>query len=545
MLSGDRLQALVEKHDSALAGIEDRALQRVNAALERSYRQLERDLLRAYEKHAGNLSLLPNQRKLLILSEVQGLLTLINPQQAEQLQKDFETMLKASGDAGQALVGQLSQAIANEQLQSFASVPLEAVRYQAEDGMRRLSRHTADFASRTSAVVEQALVQGWGARKTASALRGELGITKGKAEQLARTETLSSNNQAIAANAKRNGFEAFQFFATSDDRLCPTCGSRNQQIYKLGESQPPAHPSCRCIAVPIKLDWIEAGLIDTAWSQQFREGAIAEVEASGQRLNTGLAPFEKSNGLPRPEPLWTPGQTLQRPTPAPVRSDRLPADHVITLNPRYTAAAIDEALDSIESTGASDRIQMLREFIAQNQLQAVFWDSSRDKAQNVALARQIRYRPQRVEDVEITDPEDYKGFSITGWKHVVVKSDGTKTGRIYDWNQTDDALKRIYGVAASNDGWELYWSMSETHGQRSAEMITYLHELGHVVHDFADNPPPPETGRGSATEYGKTDPDEFFAEHFTAWMLDAERLRKYDPVTHDFIESSFKRALGQ
>lgn len=303
----DRLLKIISKADAALQGAESATIARVNAALESSYKQLEKQLLSAYDKHQGNLSLLPKQRSLVILDEVSTLLSLVNPRNSETIQTDLQNLLQAADDQGATLADGMVRAIANEKLANFASVPLEAVRMQAENGLKRLSRHTEEFRTKSSAIVELGLVQGHGSRRMATALRSQLGITKGNAERLARTEAVSSHNQAIAANLQRNGYDLVQVFATVDDRVCATCAARNQNIYKINEISAPFHPFCRCVIVPMSQRWIDAGLVDEAWSRRFKETAIAELAKQGKKPGYGVSSFEKASGLTQPPtPIWKP-----------------------------------------------------------------------------------------------------------------------------------------------------------------------------------------------------------------------------------------------
>jgi SPP1 gp7 family putative phage head morphogenesis protein len=328
-VSGEAAAQLIERADRALKRTEDETIDRIYRTLDASYKQLERELLKAYEQQSGNLSLLPNQRKVVILEQVKNLLSLIDPKASKQLRKEFESLLSNASEQGRSLSESLVKAIANETLKSFVGVPIEALRFQAEDGVKRLARHGEEFASRASAVVEMGLIQGWGARKVASQLRAELGVAKGRAESIARTETASAQNSAIEANLKANGFELFQVFATIGERTCPTCAHRNQQVYKLGEPSPPYHPKCRCSISAIRQEWLEAGLIDLAWSQKYREAGLAELAEQGKQANTGISPFEKAAGLTTaPKPVWKPGDKIQ-PT-----QDEPPHQKLIDRGPR-------------------------------------------------------------------------------------------------------------------------------------------------------------------------------------------------------------------
>jgi SPP1 gp7 family putative phage head morphogenesis protein len=46
--------------------------------------------------------------------------------------------------------------------------------------------------------------------------------------------------------------EEFEFRTNVDERVCPQCGPRHGQAYKIGdiENTPPIHVNCRCFSVP-------------------------------------------------------------------------------------------------------------------------------------------------------------------------------------------------------------------------------------------------------------------------------------------------------
>lgn len=310
-LTGDRLQELTDQHDQYLSGMEDAAAQRVNTALEAAYRSLEKQLLTTYPKIQANDSLLATQRATLVLSEVSSLLAMVNPGNAGAIAGEFESLLQTANQSGGRLADEMIAGMSDKELQATANVPLDAVKFAAENAVNRLSKHSQAFGEKASAIVTQSLIQGWGVQKAAGYLRRELGTTKGQAEMIVRTETLAASNEAMQASFKEAGIEHFLFQATRDDRMCRYCASRNQQVYKLGESKPPIHPRCRCVSVPWMQEWVDDGSFDTAWSKDFREGGLADLQKAGQQPITGISPFEKSAGLSQPpRPVWQPGQAL-------------------------------------------------------------------------------------------------------------------------------------------------------------------------------------------------------------------------------------------
>ena len=290
---GERARAIAERHDAALAKAEQRAIERVNAALDKSYRDMERDLLASYQKHGANTDLLPRQRALVIMDEIRQQSELLNPQQGETIQQNYEAMIKAAHREGADLAGDLATALGDRRLMPFSEIPMDAVVAQARDGVRRLAGHGAAFASKASAVVEQGLIQGWGARRVGTALRSELGVTKSKAETIARTEVMSAYNSAAKARYERSGIELGQWLATRSDRLCPVCASRNMQIYPLNSMRVPAHPRCRCVILPVSPNWD----LDQKFAAQYRDDTLAELQANGLKPDYGPSPFERAAGL--------------------------------------------------------------------------------------------------------------------------------------------------------------------------------------------------------------------------------------------------------
>lgn len=296
---------LIERADKHLRSLEDSAIDRINTALESSYKDLEAKLLALYSQDSGG-SVMAKHRALVLLSQVSDLLTLLNTRNADAIQQQFEDLLRGAGNAGVSLAQELVQAIANETLKTFAQVPVAAVRFAAQNAVRRLKNHGEEFREKVSTLVIQGLIQGWGTDAIAREMRRELSVTQSKAVMIARTEVLAANNDAAQAAYAANGIEAFQLIATLDDRTCPYCAARNMRVYKLGESQPPLHPHCRCYSLPWKQEWQRLGLTNDAWASQYRQKALTDLKTQGLEPKDGASPFEKANGQESATPLWTP-----------------------------------------------------------------------------------------------------------------------------------------------------------------------------------------------------------------------------------------------
>ncbi len=140
------------------------------------------------------------------------------------------------------------------------------------EGLRGI---TTAMDTQISRVLAQGMIDGDGpavlARKLVAVINGtgagELGITdtlgryipaRRRAEMLARTEIISAHHQAMIQEYENWAVEGFvvkaEWSTAGDDRVCAVCEGFEGQVFTLNEirSLIPAHPLCRCIALPFK-----------------------------------------------------------------------------------------------------------------------------------------------------------------------------------------------------------------------------------------------------------------------------------------------------
>lgn len=293
---------IIERYNKILQNTEEITIKRINKALVASLLRLEDQLRLKYPKLKENNSLLPSQRAILLAAELKNLLLITGNYdfQAEFLQ--LTQLATANGlKLGSLLIDVVES---NDFIKATANIPLEALKYAAEEQTQRLQRWGQDFSNKATSIVEQALILGWGTDKTAKAIATEAGTTMRHAEQIARTASISASNQAVQAQFKANGVDYFQFTATNDDRVCPYCITRNMRVYELGASRPPLHVNCRCFSMPWKPQWQRLGLTKDNWAKDFRQKTLEEAKVDP---NYGPAPFEKAAGVTQaPQPYWEP-----------------------------------------------------------------------------------------------------------------------------------------------------------------------------------------------------------------------------------------------
>ena len=77
-----------------------------------------------------------------------------------------------------------------------------------------------------------------------------------KAANLWYTQTvqygISAVDEAIIKGFKDMGVKEVRWIAADDEKTCPTCGARDNKVYRLNEIPPKPHYGCRCYVVPVK-----------------------------------------------------------------------------------------------------------------------------------------------------------------------------------------------------------------------------------------------------------------------------------------------------
>lgn len=115
-----------------------------------------------------------------------------------------------------------------------------------------------DLGKGIKLTIRDAIANGWSMPRTAAELSRRLKLMEHRARTIARTEVQRAANMgryhAWEKSGKVEGKEWLTYF---DDRTCPICagldGERRKlsEPFSIGVMMPPAHPNCRCTAVPI------------------------------------------------------------------------------------------------------------------------------------------------------------------------------------------------------------------------------------------------------------------------------------------------------
>ena len=62
---------------------------------------------------------------------------------------------------------------------------------------------------------------------------------------------ISSVDEATIKGFTDMGVERVRWIAANDEKTCPTCGARDNKIYKITDLPPKPHYGCRCYIVPV------------------------------------------------------------------------------------------------------------------------------------------------------------------------------------------------------------------------------------------------------------------------------------------------------
>jgi SPP1 gp7 family putative phage head morphogenesis protein len=321
------LERVVEQTSRALQRLELEQLRGLRAYLEEAHRRLTRQLRALYSPALAGLTaesrVFREARARALLTQVDAALDALrlgSPATGVPTVMRNVIVLGRQQEAVQtrAILQELARASpvpleeVERLLRMSASVNIATVEAQVANATARLVRYSAEAVDRINTAVVNGLVQGSGwrpvAREVRRAVIGEPGVPGGlafQAETIARTELISSLQDARDDRYEAAGVKRVIWFATEDERTCEYCGARSGQIYDLSDVIIPAHPRCRCVASPVTREWVDAGVISASDLGEHRAAVRAEFERAnpGKGFATGPSPFERAAGrtaAPRP-----------------------------------------------------------------------------------------------------------------------------------------------------------------------------------------------------------------------------------------------------
>lgn len=252
-----------------------------------------------------------------------------------------------------------------------------------------------------------------------------------------------------------------------------------------------------------------------------------------------------------------------------VKPSPLRETHVISQDKRINNDSIEAGFSALQSRGAEERVAKFKAIVNTQGLQAVFTPRGQNRGMSkrfrdledspvkrqvqdkIALAKkkaggmtpEVEAYAQKLVRSLVGPVRKANGFTSQNANFVVVHADLDKNPA-KGWKPDAKSMEQIADGLYGEKGWSAS-SAGQGKDKISAatrNFVTYMHEMGHQVHYAAGLPAMPK-GAKTLTEYSETNDKEYFAEHFAAWMIDADRFTKYDPIGAKFIEETVDRAI--
>lgn len=312
-MTGEQAEALVRRLDRQLTRLENQALAVLRQALRESSAALELELRTLYRRaqegtasagahirEAAVRDLLEQTRVLDRHLDLRRLPTeaVLSELQRGAMSAGAENALRALTTAERAVAG-LSAAVPVERLAAATGISQRLQDIGAArvaNGTRALIQHGQDAADKIQRHITAGVVQGRGWGATSRLIRREVGLLNYEAERIVRTESITASDAARREQYRDHGVEHVRVLATMDDRVCGYCAFRSGRIYPVDEIELPFHPNCRCTTVPVRPEWVAAGVDDPDWYDEHHAATVELAREQGHKIHTGPAPSEKWRG---------------------------------------------------------------------------------------------------------------------------------------------------------------------------------------------------------------------------------------------------------
>ena len=237
---------IVERYNVLLKKEEDLTIDVLNRALDRSFNRILRRLrvwLRTPDAPKA-------ERDIAIFNLLNELVTAANPNRTDVYDRAFQTLLDKATTAGIDVADAMVGKMAGNRPRIDISIPLEATVAAARQSHGYLRKHGQRFAETSAEIIASGIAEGRSTDKMIREMRDRLGVVKTRAEIITRTESLRAYNEASDQYYANNNINYVLYYATADDRACPTCAPRGGQVYKRKDVTVPLHPRCRCYLSP-------------------------------------------------------------------------------------------------------------------------------------------------------------------------------------------------------------------------------------------------------------------------------------------------------
>ncbi|EOX3330227.1 phage minor head protein [Vibrio cholerae] len=225
-----------------------------------------------------------------------------------------------------------------------------------------------------------------------------------------------------------------------------------------------------------------------------------------------------------------------------------------TLAERLPVRVVDDAYSTVKGIGAqglsdllssldSESVASLQAFMKRHEVKTLFLKAGEMNGSKkaVAIAGEVEAYLQSgvrmpVANYYTRNVSRTNGFTARAWNHVVVKAKSTDNFKSVDASKIDAVIASILKQDAKP------WSFSssvraEMKNNAAGVALTWAHEVGHQVYYKAGKPILSDVLKAQAvTQYAQTNADEWFAEHYVAWLFSPKALQQSKPDVYDFIQ---------
>lgn len=163
---------------------------------------------------------------------------------ARQGIRDAEQMVRSSG----VITSGVGPALNTEAYEGLVAAT------EPDSPVARILQGYGPFAAQA---IEQGIIsgamQGWGVDRILREIRAQVpgGVPAWRLETVVRTEILRAYRQSLTTSYQAMGVQEWQWTATLGSRTCPSCLAMHGRRFPMTQTHFPAHPNCRCVAVPV------------------------------------------------------------------------------------------------------------------------------------------------------------------------------------------------------------------------------------------------------------------------------------------------------
>ncbi|EGR1044255.1 phage minor head protein [Vibrio cholerae] len=361
------------------------------------------------------------------------------------------------------------------------------------------------------------------------------------------------------------------YTAGREQQMQATKATRPYAIYKHSGSEHPRHEhlSWHNLVLPIDDPWWKTHTPTNGYGCGCKKFSLSERDLERKGLKVSPSPtveyyewVDKVTGEAHQIPkgidpgfdyVPTSSEALTKQTQAlvaqkPPLAERLPERAVpsaFSTVSRISAETMSQLLSQLKSAEVAAFTDILKQHSLKTLILKQSELSGGVKARAIAepIAQYLNKAQPYAGYYRSRRPTRVNGFTNASWDHVIVKAKSTDSLNKVTVEQLQAACDKVFELFAMK---KPTWSFS-TEGavfdSGARVFITWIHEMGHQVYFKAGQPPIADSLRASAlTVYSKTNHHEWFAEHFIAWLLQPERLKREYPRAFDFIQSAVEKA---